>query len=49
MRVYTMVDNIRIDKEISDFLDAEKLVKRETYKSVIKRMIARLKLQNRRR
>ena len=44
-----MVDTgIRVDEEIKRFLDAEKLVERESYKSVIKRMIARLKLLKRR-
>ena len=40
-----MVDTgISVDEEIKAYLDAEKLVDRESYKSVIKRMISRLKL-----
>ena len=43
--MFTMVDTgIRVDEEIKRFLDAEKLIERESYKSVIKRMIVTLKL-----
>ena len=40
--MYPMVDRdikIRIDEEIKRFLDAKKLIKRESYKSVIKRLL----------
>ena len=49
IRKYSMVDNIKVDDEIIKYLVAEKLVKRESYKSVIKRMIASLKLLRKRR
>jgi len=39
-----MVDTgIRVDEEIKRFLDAEKLIERESYKSVLKRMINYIK------
>jgi hypothetical protein len=40
-----MVDTgIRVDDEIVKFLEAEKLIPRESYKSVLKRLIEKLKL-----
>jgi len=40
-----MVDTgIRVDDEIKSFLDAEKLVERESYKSVLKRLIVKVKI-----
>ena len=47
--LYNMVNNIRVDDEITDYLDAEKLIKEESYKSVLKRLISRLKLLGKRR
>ena len=35
----TMEYNIRIDKELHDFLVGKKLVKEESYNSVIKRLV----------
>ena len=43
--MFAMVDTgVRVDEEIKRFLDAEKLVERESYKSVIKRLIAKVKI-----
>ena len=48
--MFAMVDTgIRVDEEIKRFLDAEKLIDRESYKSVLKRLISRLKLLSKRR
>ena len=35
----TMEYNIRIDKELHDFIVDKKLIKRESYKSVLKRLL----------
>lgn len=40
IRKYTMVDEgIRVDEEVKRFLDDKKLVPRESYKSVLKRLL----------
>jgi len=42
--MFAMVDiGIRVDEEILRFLEAEKLIPRESYKSVLKRLIIKHK------